>query len=81
MLVKHQQNIFTTEVILTVCLVLQHPIMTWKNTDLSHSTIMNTEIYFFLLGYIREEKNPQARSRRRQPFNALFSPKRNQQES
>ncbi|KAK5623798.1 hypothetical protein CRENBAI_004998 [Crenichthys baileyi] len=27
-------------------------------------------------GYIREEKNPQARSRRRQPFNALFSPKR-----
>uniref|UniRef100_A0A671UJI1 DNA endonuclease activator Ctp1 C-terminal domain-containing protein n=1 Tax=Sparus aurata TaxID=8175 RepID=A0A671UJI1_SPAAU len=26
-------------------------------------------------GYIKEEKNPQARSRRRQPFNALFSPK------
>uniref|UniRef100_A0A3P8VXX2 DNA endonuclease activator Ctp1 C-terminal domain-containing protein n=1 Tax=Cynoglossus semilaevis TaxID=244447 RepID=A0A3P8VXX2_CYNSE len=26
-------------------------------------------------GYIREEKNPQLRSRRRQPFNALFSPK------
>ncbi|XP_073344685.1 DNA endonuclease RBBP8 isoform X2 [Pagrus major] len=32
-------------------------------------------------GYIKEEKNPQARSRRRQPFNALFSPKRKQQES
>ncbi|XP_026217699.1 DNA endonuclease RBBP8 isoform X2 [Anabas testudineus] len=32
-------------------------------------------------GYIKEEKNPQARSRRRQPFNALFSPKQNQQES
>ncbi|XP_053198328.1 DNA endonuclease RBBP8 [Scomber japonicus] len=32
-------------------------------------------------GYIKEEKNPQARSRRRQPFNALFSPKRNQQDS
>ncbi|KAM6971624.1 DNA endonuclease RBBP8 [Tautogolabrus adspersus] len=32
-------------------------------------------------GYIREEKNPQARTRRRQPFNALFSPKRNHQES
>ncbi|XP_044196107.1 DNA endonuclease RBBP8 isoform X2 [Thunnus albacares] len=32
-------------------------------------------------GYIKEEKNPQARSRRRQPFNALFSPKKNQQES
>ncbi|KAM7390713.1 hypothetical protein PAMA_008754 [Pampus argenteus] len=31
-------------------------------------------------GYIREEKNPQARSRRRQPLNALFSPKQNQQE-
>ncbi|KAM9333529.1 DNA endonuclease RBBP8 [Pholidichthys leucotaenia] len=28
-------------------------------------------------GYIREEKDPQARSRRRQPFNALFSPKQN----
>ncbi|XP_044032488.1 DNA endonuclease RBBP8 isoform X2 [Siniperca chuatsi] len=26
-------------------------------------------------GYIKEEKNPQARPRRRQPFNALFSPK------
>ncbi|XP_029935722.1 DNA endonuclease RBBP8 isoform X2 [Myripristis murdjan] len=26
-------------------------------------------------GYIKEEKNPQARLRRRQPFNALFSPK------
>lgn len=33
-----------------------------------------------LLGYIKEEKNPQARSRRRQPFNALFSPKTNQEE-
>ncbi|XP_032359566.1 DNA endonuclease RBBP8 isoform X2 [Etheostoma spectabile] len=32
-------------------------------------------------GYIKEEKNPQARTRRRQPFNALFSPKQNQQES
>ncbi|XP_047206417.1 DNA endonuclease RBBP8 isoform X2 [Girardinichthys multiradiatus] len=32
-------------------------------------------------GYIREEKNPQARSRRRQPFNALFSPKRSQKRS
>ncbi|XP_041817896.1 DNA endonuclease RBBP8 isoform X2 [Chelmon rostratus] len=32
-------------------------------------------------GYIKEEKNPQARSRRRQPFNALFSPKQNQQQS
>ncbi|XP_036934848.1 DNA endonuclease RBBP8 [Acanthopagrus latus] len=32
-------------------------------------------------GYIKEETNPQARSRRRQPFNALFSPKRKQQES
>ncbi|XP_034562353.1 DNA endonuclease RBBP8 isoform X2 [Notolabrus celidotus] len=32
-------------------------------------------------GYIREETNPEARTRRRQPFNALFSPKRNQQES
>lgn len=28
-----------------------------------------------LLGYIKEEKNPQARTRRRQPFNAFFSPK------
>lgn len=27
------------------------------------------------VGYIKEDKNPQARSRRRQPFNALFSPK------
>ncbi|KAK9528039.1 hypothetical protein VZT92_014540 [Zoarces viviparus] len=26
-------------------------------------------------GYIKEEQNPQARTRRRQPFNALFSPK------
>ncbi|XP_019942773.2 DNA endonuclease RBBP8 isoform X1 [Paralichthys olivaceus] len=26
-------------------------------------------------GYIKEEKNPKARSRRRQPLNALFSPK------
>ena len=34
-----------------------------------------------LIGYIKEEKNPQARSRRRQPFSALFSPKRKQQES
>ncbi|XP_028425476.1 DNA endonuclease RBBP8 isoform X2 [Perca flavescens] len=32
-------------------------------------------------GYIKEEKNPQARTRRRQPFNALFSPKQSQQES
>ncbi|KAL7373882.1 hypothetical protein ABVT39_016489 [Epinephelus coioides] len=34
-------------------------------------------------GYIKEEKDPQARMRRRQPFNALFSPnpKQNQQES
>ncbi|XP_041670188.1 DNA endonuclease RBBP8 isoform X2 [Cheilinus undulatus] len=32
-------------------------------------------------GYIREEKNPEARTRRRQPLNALFSPKRKQQES
>ncbi|XP_045919938.1 DNA endonuclease RBBP8 isoform X1 [Micropterus dolomieu] len=32
-------------------------------------------------GYIKEEKNPQARSRRRQPFNALFSPKSKKQES
>ncbi|XP_039983412.1 DNA endonuclease RBBP8 isoform X2 [Xiphias gladius] len=34
-------------------------------------------------GYIKEEKNPQVRSRRRQPFNALFSQQqeRNQQES
>uniref|UniRef100_A0A8D3C2A7 DNA endonuclease RBBP8 n=1 Tax=Scophthalmus maximus TaxID=52904 RepID=A0A8D3C2A7_SCOMX len=34
-------------------------------------------------GYIKEEKNPQARSRRRQPLNALFSPNKemNQQES
>ncbi|XP_076617674.1 DNA endonuclease RBBP8 isoform X2 [Chaetodon auriga] len=32
-------------------------------------------------GYIKEEQNPQARSRRRQPLNALFSPKRNQQQS
>ncbi|XP_068438199.1 DNA endonuclease RBBP8 [Clinocottus analis] len=32
-------------------------------------------------GYVREEKNPQARTRRRQPFNALFSPKQKQQES
>ncbi|XP_051267101.1 DNA endonuclease RBBP8 isoform X1 [Dicentrarchus labrax] len=31
-------------------------------------------------GYIKEEKNPQARSRRRQPFNALFSPNKKQQE-
>ncbi|KAM9337572.1 DNA endonuclease RBBP8 [Symphorus nematophorus] len=32
-------------------------------------------------GYIKEEKSPQARSRRRQPYNALFSPKRNKQEN
>uniref|UniRef100_A0A3Q3II49 DNA endonuclease activator Ctp1 C-terminal domain-containing protein n=1 Tax=Monopterus albus TaxID=43700 RepID=A0A3Q3II49_MONAL len=32
-------------------------------------------------GYIKEDNNPQARSRRKQPFNALFSPKRNQQQS
>ncbi|XP_070841964.1 DNA endonuclease RBBP8 [Chaetodon trifascialis] len=32
-------------------------------------------------GYIKEEQNPQAHSRRRQPLNALFSPKRNQQQS
>ncbi|KAK2858610.1 hypothetical protein Q5P01_003230 [Channa striata] len=32
-------------------------------------------------GYIREDKNPQARLRRRQPLNALFSPKRKKQES
>lgn len=30
-------------------------------------------------GYIHEEKNPEGRMRRRQPFNALFSPKRNKQ--
>lgn len=48
----------------------------------NHSTILNTEIYYSLfVGYIKEEKNPQARTRRRQPFNALFSPKQNQQES
>ncbi|XP_074549040.1 DNA endonuclease RBBP8 isoform X2 [Halichoeres trimaculatus] len=32
-------------------------------------------------GYIREETSPQARTRRRQPYNALFSPKRKKQES
>ncbi|KAK2886252.1 DNA endonuclease RBBP8 isoform X2 [Channa argus] len=32
-------------------------------------------------GYIKEDKNPQARLRRRQPFNALFSPKGKRQES
>uniref|UniRef100_UPI003AAD2FB3 DNA endonuclease RBBP8 n=1 Tax=Centroberyx gerrardi TaxID=166262 RepID=UPI003AAD2FB3 len=32
-------------------------------------------------GYIKEETNPQARLRRRQPFNALFSPKCNEQET
>uniref|UniRef100_A0A087XT60 DNA endonuclease RBBP8 n=1 Tax=Poecilia formosa TaxID=48698 RepID=A0A087XT60_POEFO len=32
-------------------------------------------------GYIREEKNPQARSRRRQPFNVLFTPKKSQEQS
>ncbi|XP_015250398.1 PREDICTED: DNA endonuclease RBBP8 isoform X1 [Cyprinodon variegatus] len=32
-------------------------------------------------GYIKEEKSPQGRSRRRQPFNALFSPKRSQKQS
>ncbi|KAM9712985.1 DNA endonuclease RBBP8 isoform 2-T2 [Menidia menidia] len=32
-------------------------------------------------GYIREEKNPQARLRRRQPLNALFSPKQKQPRS
>ncbi|XP_013769229.1 DNA endonuclease RBBP8 isoform X2 [Pundamilia nyererei] len=31
-------------------------------------------------GYIKEEKNPEARLRRRQPLNALFSPKRNKEE-
>ncbi|XP_075994294.1 DNA endonuclease RBBP8 [Genypterus blacodes] len=30
-------------------------------------------------GYIKEETNPQARSRRRQPYNALFSPKGNKE--
>lgn len=33
-----------------------------------------------LLGYIKEEKNPRARTRRRQPFTALFSPKPTQGE-
>lgn len=32
-------------------------------------------------GYIKEDKNPEVRSRRRQPFNALFSPKRSQKRS
>ncbi|XP_034416235.1 DNA endonuclease RBBP8 [Cyclopterus lumpus] len=32
-------------------------------------------------GYVREEKSPQARTRRRQPLNALFSPKQKQEES
>ncbi|XP_065804955.1 DNA endonuclease RBBP8 isoform X2 [Labrus bergylta] len=33
-------------------------------------------------GYVHEEKKPEARTRRRQPFNALFSPKRrNHQDS
>ncbi|XP_026148538.1 DNA endonuclease RBBP8 isoform X2 [Mastacembelus armatus] len=32
-------------------------------------------------GYIKEDDNQQARSRRRQPLNVLFSPKRNQQAS
>ncbi|XP_054893561.1 DNA endonuclease RBBP8 isoform X2 [Poeciliopsis prolifica] len=32
-------------------------------------------------GYIREEKNPEARSRRRQPFNVLFTPKKIQKQS
>ncbi|XP_076744165.1 DNA endonuclease RBBP8 isoform X1 [Maylandia zebra] len=31
-------------------------------------------------GYIKEEKNPEVRLRRRQPLNALFSPKRNKEE-
>ncbi|XP_055007234.1 DNA endonuclease RBBP8 [Boleophthalmus pectinirostris] len=31
-------------------------------------------------GYIKEDKNPQSRLRRRQPFNALFSPKGKKQE-
>ncbi|XP_061570040.1 DNA endonuclease RBBP8 [Cololabis saira] len=31
-------------------------------------------------GYIKEEKNPQLRSRRRQPLNALFTPKKQEQE-
>uniref|UniRef100_A0A3Q3VVC8 DNA endonuclease activator Ctp1 C-terminal domain-containing protein n=1 Tax=Mola mola TaxID=94237 RepID=A0A3Q3VVC8_MOLML len=31
-------------------------------------------------GYIKEEKHPQTRSRRRQPYTALFSPKQHQQE-
>nr|XP_046226689.1 DNA endonuclease RBBP8 [Scatophagus argus]XP_046226690.1 DNA endonuclease RBBP8 [Scatophagus argus] len=31
-------------------------------------------------GYIKEEKNPQARPRRRQPLNALFTPKKRQPE-
>ncbi|XP_035981265.1 LOW QUALITY PROTEIN: DNA endonuclease RBBP8 [Fundulus heteroclitus] len=32
-------------------------------------------------GYIKEEKKPQARSRRRQPLNALFSPKQGRKQS
>ncbi|KAM9839657.1 DNA endonuclease RBBP8 [Aulostomus maculatus] len=32
-------------------------------------------------GYIKEEKNPQVRLRRREPFKALFSPRSSQQES
>uniref|UniRef100_A0A674PIR3 DNA endonuclease activator Ctp1 C-terminal domain-containing protein n=2 Tax=Takifugu rubripes TaxID=31033 RepID=A0A674PIR3_TAKRU len=32
-------------------------------------------------GYIKEDKNPRARPRRRQPLNALFSPKATQEES
>ncbi|XP_029003307.1 DNA endonuclease RBBP8 [Betta splendens] len=32
-------------------------------------------------GYIKEEKNPTARLRRRQPLNALFSPKQSQQDT
>ncbi|XP_030612345.1 DNA endonuclease RBBP8 isoform X2 [Archocentrus centrarchus] len=32
-------------------------------------------------GYIKEDKNPQERLRRRQPFNALFSPKRRKEEN
>ncbi|KAM6900460.1 DNA endonuclease RBBP8 [Xenentodon cancila] len=32
-------------------------------------------------GYIREEKNPQARLRRRQPLSALFTPKKKQEQT
>lgn len=39
------------------------------------SRIFDQLLRCVVAGYIREEKNPQLRSRRRQPFNALFSPK------